>query len=427
MKTFKSILLLLVLFATSLVSKGHPMPHSILELSIGSQTVSAELRIPLKEMQFAVPFDVTEKTDVLFTEHGNEIEAYLLEHFHIKSVDGQQWSIQFSTMQLDSTEQEATGKYLELAIDFLLTPPSTTTTRKFTLFYDAVVHQLVTHKIFVTIKNDFATGRIDSSPIQLGVISANPANNVVEPMPINLENGSAWTGFVQMITLGIHHISEGTDHLLFLLMLLLPSSLLAFQNRWTTFRGTKQSAVHVFKIVTAFTIGHSLSLMIGAFEWLVLPTKPVEVGIAVTIFITGIHAFRPLFPNKEIIVASAFGIVHGLAFSSVLTELNLHGSDFAIALLGFNIGIELMQVFLIIATLPWLIMLSPYSLYKIIRITLAALTMLASIGWALERIFEKKNAISIYTDQLSIFLPFLLAFLALTAIAVSFFSPKKTG
>ena len=107
----------------------------------------------------------------------------------------------------------------------------------------------------------------------------------------------------------MQHISEGTDHLLFLLVLLLPAPLLLKQKRWGRFGGTRYSLIRLLKIVTAFTLEHSLTLIIGALGWLWLPVQPVEVLIAFSILVSatvsrgqgnfvGCPISRFVFPNS---------------------------------------------------------------------------------------------------------------------------------
>lgn len=197
-----------------------------------------------------------------------------------------------------------------------------------------------------------------------------------------------------MVSLGMEHIKEGTDHLLFLLVLLLPATLLVNGKCWSSFGGTKYSIVKLVKITTAFTIGHSLTLLISALKLVQLPQQPVEVLIAVSILISALHAIRPIFPGREIYVAAGFGLVHGLAFASVLTNLNLSAGPMALSILGFNIGIELMQLFVVVLVIPWIILLSGTPAYKTIRVTAAVLAGIAAIGWIAERVTGTENIIS---------------------------------
>lgn len=377
------------------------MPHSILILDVNEKNIFAELKIPLEELQLAVSFDVTNNQSTLLQNHYQDLARYLSDHIHPKTMSGESWEVELNNMSLDSVEQEATDKFTELTVTMLLTPPNQNT-RHFALYYDGVVHQLVTHKVLVAIRNDFATGKLNGEQTGVGLIYMNPADNIVAPLEINLEEGSAWKGFKEMTRLGIHHIAEGTDHLLFLLVLLLPAPLIAEKKRWTKFGGTKYTVIRLVKIATAFTVGHSVSLILGSLKWLVLPQQPVEIAIAFTILITAIHAIRPLFLGKEIMITAGFGLIHGLAFSSVLSELNLEGKELAISILGFNIGIELMQLFVILSTVPWLMVLSKNNSYHRLRRIGATCAAVASIAWIIERITNHQNMISKVVEQIAL-------------------------
>ncbi|MDZ7898659.1 MAG: HupE/UreJ family protein [Arcicella sp.] len=192
----------------------------------------------------------------------------------------------------------------------------------------------------------------DSTMQQVGVVEWDIRSNTLKPFQISLQAGSNWAGFKNMVSLGISHIWGGSDHILFILTLLLPAMLLAEKKRWTAlswtalswteFVGIKSSVKNLLKIVTAFTIGHSLTLLLGSVHWLNLPTKPIEILIAIMILISAFHAFRPIYPKKEVLIAGGFGLIHGLAFAETLTNLDLTTKQMALSILGFNVGIELM-------------------------------------------------------------------------------------
>ncbi|MGA7411788.1 MAG: HupE/UreJ family protein, partial [Bryobacteraceae bacterium] len=112
--------------------------------------------------------------------------------------------------------------------------------------------------------------------------------------------------FAGMYRLGLRHIAEGTDHLLFLLTLLLPAPLLAVGSRWAGSAGVHHSLLQIMKIVTAFTVGHSITLALAAWGLIRVPGRPIEALIAVSILVSAIHALRPLFPGREAVVASFF-------------------------------------------------------------------------------------------------------------------------
>ena len=141
--------------------------------------------------------------------------------------------------------------------------------------------------------------------------------------------------------LGIHHIMTGYDHLLFLLALLL--------------RGGDLPAL--MKIITAFTIAHSVTLSLAVLEVIILPDRLIEAVIALSIaFVAAENLFGgPTVPRRWL-VSFAFGLVHGFGFSSALRELGLRAHGLLLSLFGFNVGVEVGQA-VVAASLPLLLLL----------------------------------------------------------------------
>jgi hypothetical protein len=200
------------------------------------------------------------------------------------------------------------------------------------------------------------------------------------------------------VQLGARHISEGTDHLLFLLVLLLPAPLRVRARGWREADTLRGSFRRIVRIVTAFTLGHSLTLAAAALGVLRLPSRPVEVLIALSILVSAAHAVRPVFPRRESFVATSFGLVHGLAFATVLEGAGVDGAALVGSLLGFNLGIELMQCAVVLAVLPVLLAWSRTSLYAPPRWLGAAFTALAASGWLVERALERHNPMARLVD-----------------------------
>lgn len=320
-------------------------------------------------------------------------------------------------MRVEKAEQTQSGAYQEVTVHLDLTPPAGTGTRKFTLNYDVIMHQVVSHRALVGIRRDWAAGKTGEQPMTAGVIMVDTETTQIFPLEINLKTVSSWEAFQGMVNLGMRHIKEGTDHLLFLLVLLLPATLLADGKRWGDFGGTRYSIAGLLKIVTAFTVGHSITLLVGAFDRLRLPPQPVEILVAVSILISAAHAVRPIFAGKEIYVAAGFGLVHGLAFATVLSELHLNAGAMALSLLGFNIGIELMQLFVIALVVPWLILLSLTPFYQWFRRTGAALASVAAVAWIAERVSGTPNIIGGFVQNISESAHFGILILALVALS----------
>jgi hypothetical protein len=112
----------------------------------------------------------------------------------------------------------------------------------------------------------------------------------------------------------------------------------------------------------------------------------VEVLIAVSIFVSAAHAWRPIFPGKEAWIAAFFGLIHGLAFAATLDRLGLEHWDRVAGILAFNLGIEAMQMLVVVALLPSLMLMSRTRVYPILRLAGAGFAALASAGWIAERL-----------------------------------------
>ncbi len=208
-------------------------------------------------------------------------------------------------------------------------------------------------------------------------------------------------GVPSMFRLGLRHIAEGTDHLLFLIALLLPAPLLAVRSGWAGAGSVRHSLVQIVRVVTAFTIGHSATLALGAWGLVSLPGRMVEVLIALSILVSAMHALRPLFPGREPAIAAGFGLVHGLAFATTLQHLGVGLWQRIASILGFNFGIETMQLMVVVSILPSLIILSRTAAYMIFRLGGALLAGFASLGWITERLFGGPDFVDGLLDRLA--------------------------
>lgn len=437
-RTWRLMVYLVTLCLGSLpgLVSAHPMPNSVLLLDIQSDGVTGELQLPLSELQLAFGHSVNQHPETLIDRLGPELRAYIQKHIRPVSADGRAWHVAVGEMQVNSVEQPYTGIYHELTAQLKLQAPAGAPLRRFTLTYDLIIHQVVTHKALVSIRQDWETGQFGDQPAQVGVIQLDVVNNTIPPLIIEQATGSAWQGFRGMVALGMQHIADGTDHLLFLLVLLLPAPLLvtsgsgpqrrARRFRWNRFGGVRYSLKRLLLIVTAFTLGHSLTLLAGALGWLRLPSQPVEVLIAVSILVSAVHAVRPLFPGREAWVAAGFGLIHGLAFAGTLTNLHLDAGPMALSILGFNLGIELMQVGIIALVIPWLILLSQTPYYGGFRWAGAVFAGVAATAWILERVSGEPNAVTAAVAQVAQQAEWLLAGLVLFAL-VGWWRMRHTG
>ena len=151
---------------------------------------------------------------------------------------------------------------------------------------------------------------------------------------------------------GAHHIWIGYDHNLFLFSLLLPAVLMRRKHEWLPVDGLAGAFWSTAKIVTAFTLAHSVTLSVAAFGIVELPSRFVESAIAASVVVAAINNIYPVITRRLWVVAFAFGLVHGFGFASVLNEFGLPPDRKLVALLAFNIGVELGQLTIVAAVLP---------------------------------------------------------------------------
>jgi len=176
---------------------------------------------------------------------------------------------------------------------------------------------------------------------------------------------------------GFLHILDGTDHLLFILMILLPSVI----------KGLRSSSIEVLKIVTTFTLAHSLTLFLSAAAILRPNVQFIESSIALSIFIVSVLNYFGDYKHVNKKIVFLFGLLHGFGFANVLEIAGVEDIySFAVALFGFNFGVELGQLLVILLYLPVLYLIS-ISSYKIYGIKLLALFAAIMSGyWFLQRV-----------------------------------------
>ncbi|MDX8030384.1 HupE/UreJ family protein [Lentzea sp. BCCO 10_0856] len=219
-----------------------------------------------------------------------------------------------------------------------------------------------------------------------------------------------------MIGYGFHHVLEGADHLLFLITLLLVAPVALTAGRWRGRKPVASTARSLFGVVTAFTVGHSLTLIASALGWISLPSAPVEVLIAVSVAVAAIHAMRPLAKHGENVIAGAFGLVHGLAFAGILSSLGLDGTPSLLALLAFNVGVELAQLATVALLFPSLYVLSGTRWYRTIRLGGASFALVAATAWALDRLGVLGNPLAAAEEYLISHPWYVVACLAAAAV-----------
>jgi hypothetical protein len=175
---------------------------------------------------------------------------------------------------------------------------------------------------------------------------------------------------------GIHHILIGPDHILFLCGLLLLGGSL-----W-----------RLTKIVTAFTLGHSLTLSLASLGIFAPPPSITEPAIALTIVVVGAdNLMRGDGKDLRALAALLFGLIHGFGFANVLADLGLQPGALAASLVGLNLGVEIGQLAIVATFLPlaWLLR-STWFYRRVVLVGGSGAIMLVAALWLGERLFDLK-------------------------------------
>lgn len=210
--------------------------------------------------------------------------------------------------------------------------------------------------------------------------------------------------FLQYAREGVWHIWIGIDHILFLVSLLLPCVLVLRLKQgpngapdmdgaraWQPVDRPTAAFWDVLRVVTAFTLAHSITLSAAVLGWISLPSRLVESVIAASVVMAAMNNVSPIVEGRRWLVAFVFGLIHGFGFASVLADLGLPGDALVLALLGFNLGVELGQLAIVVVFLPVALALRGTAFYRRWVLTGGSLLIaLVAAVWFAERAFDLK-------------------------------------
>jgi hypothetical protein len=191
----------------------------------------------------------------------------------------------------------------------------------------------------------------------------------------NSARAAAPVDFKSFIFLGLEHILTGYDHLLFVLSLIALGGGLRY----------------LLKVVTAFTLAHSVTLALTTLGIIALPGRIIESGIALSIaYVAAENIFsrnKTGLERSRWIITFVFGLLHGMGFAGLLGEMNLSSSSLPVALVGFNLGVELGQLSVVIPAFLLLRWLERWKIGPQIRWSASAFAVVAGLYWFVERAF----------------------------------------
>jgi len=368
------------------VAMAHDVPPSRVMLDLGKSSIQVDMDVPLSELVLALDQPLPLQPEAWLQTQQMVLQRYFEGHWALLTPDGIPYSVQLVSMRLKAHDNPRWRSQLGLQMRWMAHAPEGASTTAFDLDHTAVIERVQNHEALIYVRRDVRNGLLGEQPVLIG--SAGFGSTHVH---VDAGAGSWWQAGSLLFMRGMHHIAEGTDHLLFLLALLLCAPLRAHRGRWMAGKPLRATVRSVVCIISSFTLGHSASLVLAALGWVSLPTVGVESMVAASILVSCSQVWRPWLGSRALGLAAAFGVVHGLAFAEALSGLDFDGTTLAISLLGFNLGIEAMQLLVMAITLPLLWLASESRHATVLRLTMAAAAAACALAWLLERALGWSN------------------------------------
>ena len=351
-------------------AQAHKPSDSYLSIRVDAAAITGQWDIALRDLDFAIGLDADGNGEITWGEvrvkHA-EIAAYALARIAVRSDDAP-CTIEPGAQQVDT---HTDGAYTVLPLTIRCARAPAQLAIDYTLFADLDPQ----HRGLLNLQAQGVT--------RTAVLGPQAPTQRFELATVN-----RWAQFIDYAREGVWHIWIGFDHVLFLLSLLLPAVLLWRAQAWQAVETFRAAFVDVFKVVTAFTVAHSITLTLATLGVVELPSRWVESAIAASVVLAALNNVWPLFHGRRWTVAFAFGLIHGFGFATVLADLGLPREALALALVGFNLGVEAGQLAIVAVFLPLAYALRRSAFYRRAMMFGGSLliAVLASV-WLIERVF----------------------------------------
>lgn len=370
---------LVALFSTSTVH-AHKLGQSYTFLTIGESSVTGRFEVTVGDLNAAFPEQFKIDGSVIEADLVGRIDGitdYILQRTRF-SPNGIESSIRVTGHRL-LTLKLAQFVVIEFELDELLERP-----RYIDIHYSVLFDELPQHRGLLVVDNDWKTGTLNN---EMNVLLAFAPRAMEQQL--DLSSSSTLRGLIAMMRLGTHHIWIGIDHILFLVALLLPGVMQRKDHGWQAVDSFKPALVYLVKIITVFTIAHTITLSFATLSAVNLSPRIVESAIALSIAIAALDIIYPVFKQRIWLIVFGFGLFHGFGFASVLSEIGIPSTYMLYSLLGFNLGVEVGQLAIVCAVFPLLFIMRRWTLYRGIVLRYGAVSlMVVSLYWFVERGFE---------------------------------------
>jgi hypothetical protein len=360
----------LTLLAAAPIAQAHIASNGFLSLEVERAHITGALELAIRDGELAVGLDRDRDGKVSWGElraAQSALQSYVGSHLRLLGAEGP-CTLSVGAVQVN---QRVDGAYLWL-------PIAGDCGREFArlrIDYSLLREEDPSHRGLLTLRAH--------AVVQTAVLG-----DTAGARAFDLDDPSPWEAIGEYLRAGVWHIWSGIDHLLFLLSLLLPAVLLREHGHWRPVPRARPAFMSILKIVTAFTLAHSLTLSLAAFDVVRLPSRLTESAIAASIIAAALNNVFPVFTESRARIAFAFGLLHGFGFASVLADMGLPHGARLLSLLAFNLGIETGQLAVVLLVMPAVYCFRKQLLYRrtVLPWGSAAIATLALV-WLVQRAF----------------------------------------
>jgi hypothetical protein len=326
--------LLLLTLITASNADAHIASNGFLTLSVEGSRAGGSMELALRDAELAIGLDDNRDGRITWGElrsHQHDLQSYISANLAV-SDGSSRCSLQFGNVEVN---ERVDGNYLWMPITATCNSRLTQVALDYRLLHDIDP----SHRGLLSLTAWGTT--------QTGVLGGHRGTQLLA-----LDHPSAWRAVADYLDTGVWHIWSGIDHLLFLLSLLLPAVLKRRDNQWEAVPLARPAFINILKVVTAFTVAHSITLSLAAFDVVRLPSRLTESVIAASIIVAALNNIFPKVVEGRWRIAFAFGLLHGFGFASVLADMGLPPGARVLSLVAFNLGVEVGQLAVVLAVMP---------------------------------------------------------------------------
>jgi hypothetical protein len=359
---------------------AHELDQSYTFLTVENDEIAGRVELAVRDLNRVLALQWPEDGSVSpeqIERAGPAISSYVRERLSV-AVNGSPTTIQVKGYE---SQNLSFGQLVHMNFDLT---PVTSRPEELDISVSLIFDVESVHRHLLVVENHWESGTLANEAIV--ALMFGPGNT---RQTLDVSEGSVLQGLWAFVESGIHHIWIGLDHILFLLALLLPSVMVWSGSSWSGAPDIKSALWRVVKIVTVFTVAHSVTISMSILGVISLDSRLVESIIAISIGVAALNVLLPRVGANSAWVVLAFGLFHGFGFASVMRELAIPEEYLLWSLLGFNVGVEIGQLTIVGIVVPVLFSIRNRAFYPRVLMPAGAIALISiSLYWFVERAFD---------------------------------------